>query len=119
LGHVVSFLGAISNIETIGHYQDADLFVNLSHTGSVDKAVLEAMSCGTLVLTSNEAFQSIVGPDFMVEQNQPAKLAEKIKWVMSLPITKRQEMAERLRNEVVKNHDLNNLANKIVEQFKK
>jgi len=115
---VVSFLGAISNIETVGHYQDADLFVNLSHTGSVDKAVLEAMSCGTMVLTSNEAFKPIVGDNFMASQNQPEQLGEKIEWVMSLPEEEKKKMKERFRQEVTTNHDLNNLAKKIVSQFK-
>jgi len=116
---VISFLGAIPNVETIGHYQDADLFVNLSHTGSIDKTVLEAMSCATMVLTSNDAFKPVLGPDFMVEQNQPSKLAQKISWVMSLPKEKKEEMKNRLRKEVVANHDLNNLSKKIVDQFKK
>lgn len=114
---VVSFLGAISNIETVGHYQNADLFVNLSHTGSVDKAVLEAMSCGSMILTSNDAFEPIVGADFMVSQNQPNQLADKIQWVMSLDNGKKQEIIGKLREEVVSNHDLNNLAKKIVAQF--
>ena len=117
LQSVISFLGAISNIETVGHYQDANLFVNLSHTGSVDKAVLEAMSCGTLILTSNEAFKEIVGEEFIVDQNNPKKLAESIEWAMTLPEERVKEIKERLRNEVVTNHDLNNLAKKIVTQF--
>lgn len=115
---IVSFLGAISNIKTVGHYQDADLFVNLSGTGSVDKTVLEAMACGTLILTSNEAFLPIVGSDFMVEKNQPKKLAEKIEWVISLPENKKKEIKEKLRAEVVSHHDLNNLAKRIAEEFK-
>jgi len=116
---IVSFLGAISNIETVGHYQDADLFVNLSHTGSVDKAVLEAMSCGSLVLTSNEAFTPILGPDFIVLSNNPQKLAEKIEWVIKLSAEQKKATKEKLRAEVVKHHDLDNLAIKIIEQFKK
>ncbi|MFA5022551.1 MAG: glycosyltransferase family 4 protein [Patescibacteria group bacterium] len=114
---IVSFVGAISNLETVGHYQDADLFVNLSHTGSVDKSVLEAMACGCLVLTSNEAFEKIVGKDFMVQQNQPSDLAKKIEWVMNLPQTEKESIKNKLRAEVIANHDLNNLAKKIVAQF--
>lgn len=117
LQSVVNFIGAISNIETVGHYQDADLFVNLSHTGSVDKAVLEAMACGCLVLTSNEAFKSILGHDFMVEQNQPKELAQKIVWVMGLSDVVKQAEKKKLRQKVLTHHDLNNLTKKIVEQF--
>lgn len=117
LKKVIHFLGAISNIETVGHYQDADLFINLSGTGSVDKAVLEAMACGAMVLTSNEAFKNIVDADFMVEKDQPAKLAEKIQWVINLPEENKKMIKEKLRMEVLVHHDLNNLAKKIVNQF--
>ena len=75
------------------------------------------MSCGTLILTSNEAFKEIVGEEFIVEQNNPKKLAERIEWAMTLPEERVKEIKERLRNEVVTNHDLNNLAKKIVTQF--
>ncbi|MFA6215949.1 MAG: glycosyltransferase family 4 protein [Patescibacteria group bacterium] len=117
LQSVISFSGAISNIETVGYYQDADLFINLSHTGSVDKTVLEAMSCGSLVLTSNEAFVPILGLDFMVLQNDFRKLAEKIRWVMNLVEPEKQKIKEKLRQEVIDKHDLTKLAVKIVEQY--
>ncbi|RJR31929.1 glycosyltransferase [Candidatus Parcubacteria bacterium] len=117
LQNIISFLGAISNIETVGHYQDADLFVNLSGTGSIDKVILEAMACGTLCVSSNIAFKEILGNDFMVEQNNPVALAEKIKWVMKLSAEQKMQIKEKLRAEVCRNHDLKNLAKKIVEQF--
>ena len=118
LEDVVSFLGAISNVETVGHYQDADVFVNLSGTGSVDKAVLEAMACGTLVLTSNEAFEKIVGQEFMVLKNQPDGLSEKIKRLINMSEGEKQRIASKFRDEVVSNHNLNNLAKIIAEEFK-
>jgi len=55
----------------------ADIFINLSDTGSIDKAVLEAMASGCLVLTSNEAFTNILKPQYLT-QKDPARLAEKI-----------------------------------------
>lgn len=119
LRNVVNFLGAISNTETVGHYQDADLFINLSHTGSVDKTVLEAMACGTMVLTSNEAFVEIVGSNLMAKQNQPDQLAEKIKKMMNLSEDKKAEIRGRLRAEVANHHNLDNLVKKIISQFEK
>jgi len=38
----------------------ADLFINVSRTGSIDKAVLEAMALNIPVLTSNEAFKELL-----------------------------------------------------------
>ncbi len=77
LGNEVIFVGSIPHGNIPKFYADEDLFVNLSGTGSVDKAVLEAMAAGLLVLTSNEAFRSIL-PEKYLTENNPEQIAEKI-----------------------------------------
>ncbi|MDO8669443.1 MAG: glycosyltransferase family 4 protein [Candidatus Buchananbacteria bacterium] len=114
----VEFIGWIANQDMPVYYQGADLFINMSGTGSVDKVVLEAMSCGCLVLTSNEAFEEILPSDFMVAKNNPYQLAEKIKWLKDLSDDKKIKIRKQLREEVVKNHNLDELAVKIINQFK-
>ncbi len=114
----VEFLGEISHPEIPRYLQHSDVFINLSGTGSVDKAVLEAMACGCVVLTSNEAFAEILPSELMVEKDNPKKLAEKIKWVMELPQEKVISLKQQLRQQVVQNHNLDNLVKKIIEQFK-
>ncbi|MCE2490918.1 MAG: glycosyltransferase, partial [Anaerolineae bacterium] len=52
----VEFAGAVSHEQVPAEIRRAHILVNLSETGSVDKAVLEAMACGIPVVTSNEAF---------------------------------------------------------------
>ena len=118
LGSMVSFSGPIAHHDVPNFLQTADLFINLSGTGSVDKAVLEAMACGCVVLTSNEAFQSILPGELMVEKNNPKALAEKILWIRSLPSDRRQAMALNLREEVVRNHNLDTLVRTIINQFR-
>lgn len=113
----IKFLGPVPHNQILPYYQNCDLFVNLSQTGSVDKAVLEAMACQRLVLTSNEAFIDIVGRDLMFEEKNPPALAEKIKWLMDLSQEEKERIGQRLRNEVVKNHNLDNLADKIIKEF--
>ena len=113
----VVFLGAIANNQIREYLGQSDIFINLSNTGSVDKAVLEAMACGRFVLTSNEAFKKILPPELMVEKNNPAQLAAKVKWLMSLPEDKKAEIKNNLREEVVQNHNLDNLVQKIISQF--
>ena len=58
---VVDFIGSVPNLEIIKYLERADLFVNMGQTGSLDKAVLEAMSVGIPVLTCNEAFGGVLG----------------------------------------------------------
>jgi glycosyltransferase involved in cell wall biosynthesis len=54
----------------------------------------------------------------MVEKNNPKALAEKILWIRSLPSDKRQAMALNLREEVVRNHNLDTLVRTIINQFR-
>ncbi|MBU1164153.1 glycosyltransferase [Patescibacteria group bacterium] len=114
----VEFLGPIPQIQIPKYLQNSDLFINMSGTGSVDKTVLEAMACECLVLTSNEAFKDIVGSNFMVGKDNPKDLAEKIKQLMNLSKEEKQQIRSKLRNEVVQNHNLDNLVKRITEQFK-
>jgi glycosyltransferase involved in cell wall biosynthesis len=83
----------------------------------LDKAVLEAMASGALVLTSNEAFSKILPADLLVEKNQPEILAQKILQIYSLDQEKKSALKNNLRQIVVENHNLDKLVEKIIEQF--
>jgi len=117
LENQIKFLGLIPHNQILPYLQNCDLFINLSQTGSVDKAVLEAMACERMILTSNEAFNNIVGSSLMVKRNNIEDLAEKIKWVINLPIEKRKQIGQYLRQEVAENHNLDNLVVKIINQY--
>ncbi len=53
-------------------------FVHASQTGSLDKAVLEALAAGLPVFTSSEAFHEGMPDIFKFQQGDPSDLAEKI-----------------------------------------
>jgi len=93
------------------HYQHSDLVINLSHTGSIDKVVLEAMASGRLVLTCNEAFKNILDDKYLFRKRAPQKLAEKI---VDLGNTRQDES---LRKIIIEFYDLDNLIGKIISQF--
>jgi|SRR3989344_5868381 len=57
-------------------YQEHDIFVHMSRTGSLDKVVLEAMACGIKVLSCNEASRNFL-PANRIFYNS-TDLAEKI-----------------------------------------
>ncbi len=115
----VEFLGSKPNNEISAYLQQSDLFINMSSTGSIDKAVLEAMSCGCLVLTANEAFLGILPEELRTERDNPQILAGKIKAIINIPSEKSSKLREDLRQEVVENHNLDNLVKKIVQCFSK
>ena len=117
LTNQVEFLGAVKHNEIPNYLRTSDIFINLSGTGSLDKAILESMACGCLVLTSNIAFKNLIPNSFFIVQNQPKNLAEKIKWVKQLSSADRQEISHQLRKIVVSQHNLDNLIKKIISQF--
>lgn len=111
LENYVEFLGGMPNNEMPEYYQEADLFISLSHTGSIDKAVLEAMASEKPVLTCNEAFLNILQPKYLFRKNDAGDLAEKI---INLRETKEDAS---LREIVVNNYNLDNLISKIISFF--
>ncbi|OHA16012.1 MAG: hypothetical protein A3A10_01595 [Candidatus Tagabacteria bacterium RIFCSPLOWO2_01_FULL_42_9] len=107
----IIFAGAIPNKDIADFYKSGDLFVNFSDTGSLDKAVLEAMAAGLLVLTSNEAFGNILSSEYFTSKN-PKEIAEKI------IMLSKSEPDPGLRDFVVKNHNLKGLIAKIIGVIK-
>lgn len=79
LSSYVQFYGARPYSEIPQILQEHDYFLNVSATGSLDKAVFEAMACGLTVITANEAYHSIVPKRYFLEHISPAFLAERIK----------------------------------------
>jgi len=122
LGDAIKFLGPKPNKEIIEYLQSADLFVNMSQTGSLDKAVLEAMACRLPVLTCNEALGSVLGKygeALMYPKKDFKTLAEKIDFIINLNAEEKDKTTKDLRQIVVENHSLNSLIKKISSILKK
>ncbi|MEK7575036.1 MAG: glycosyltransferase [Patescibacteria group bacterium] len=122
---VINFLGPVPNTELPDVLSDYDLFVNMGQTGSLDKAVPEAMASGLPVLTCNEAFKEVLGPfkaDLMYPKGDFQALSVKIKDMIQMPENKRIELGQSLRDIVVNDHSLKNFVGKIIvtiEAFEK
>ena len=106
----ISFLGARPHSEMPKLFAAHDMFVNLSRTGSADKAVLEAMASGLTVITINEAFVDLLPEAYSLRERSAELLSHRI-----------QELAEEkrpnkeLRELVAEHHSLKNTIRKIVE----
>lgn len=82
LEETVIFAGAVPNRLICDYYCQADLTVNLTPTGGIDKAVLESMAAGVPVLTSNQAFADYFGvhaSQLLFPERNSEVLAQKIK----------------------------------------
>jgi len=78
LENFVEFLGGVPDREMLEYYRNSDLLVNLTPAGSFDKALLEAMASGCLVLTSNDSFLNILGNKYLFKEKDLQNLAGKI-----------------------------------------
>jgi glycosyltransferase involved in cell wall biosynthesis len=90
-----------------------DMFINVSRTQSLDKAVLEAMASGTVPLTTNRAFRSILEPlGLYVESDSPTVLADAIVAVSGRPDF--ESLRAEVRDIVVRDHSLSALIPRII-----
>ena len=108
----IIFVGPIPNKDIVDFYRKGDLFVNFSDTGSLDKAVLEAMASGLEVLTSNKAFAGVLDGEIFIEKN-PEKIAQKIVKIADNKGAKANNLAEYVHY----NHNLVNLVDKIMNFY--
>jgi len=118
LSEVVQFVGEVANKDIVVYLQDADLFVNLSQTGSLDKAVLEAMACGLPVLTSNEGLRSTLHDLMFFNDNDSRGLSSKIKYLIGLSDHDRLRIGEALCENVIEDHNLSKLIKNLVLKMK-
>ncbi len=117
LSKVITFKGPIANSELPEVLAQYDLFVNMGHTGSLDKAVPEAMAVGLPVLTCNEAFNDVLGRfrgDLMYSKGDAQALGGRILWVLGLSEQERRTLGEQLREIVVHDHSLKTFVKKII-----
>lgn len=114
--HVI-FYGNIPNHQVPQFLSSADLFVNTSYTGSLDKAILEAMAMALPVISCNEAMLEVLGDhkDFLTfKKGDSIELTKKIIQIMDLDQKNLQSLGLELRKLVVNHHNLTNLISKII-----
>jgi glycosyltransferase involved in cell wall biosynthesis len=116
LSDSVAFHGPMPQSGTASLYKTADLHVNVSETGSMDKTAMEALASGCPVLTSNPAFFTdlAVFPDMLIRNPAPETLADAMAgWLMAPdPPT-----PQAIRGIVTGKHDFDGYADRIVSEL--
>ncbi|MBI2624115.1 glycosyltransferase family 4 protein [Candidatus Parcubacteria bacterium] len=116
----VQFLGGVAHDRIVRSYQEADVLVHSSETGSMDKVVLEAMACGLPVVSSSEAFRQMLSPWthlLTFEKDNAYELADRLEQLRRMAPEERRELGQALREIVVKEHNLSALADRIISAF--
>jgi len=112
----VVFAGAKTQEKLLPYLYKADSFVNLSTTGSVDKAVLEAMATGLPTITSNEAFKNIRG--VINVNNKVESVVEGFEKCANMSDSTRVKIAH-LSRKYAEKHSLKKLMKQISNEIKK
>jgi len=117
LNDVVEFCGVVPYTGIPERVQGADVFLSASQTGSLDKAVLEAMAAGVPAVTMNPSFRSMLEPRGLWSENgQPSDLAAATARVLDLASGEREALGISLREEVVRNHGKERLLERIAAE---
>jgi glycosyltransferase involved in cell wall biosynthesis len=117
LGRQVSFVPGVGHDAVAPEYQQSTLFVSASRTGSLDKAVLEALACARLSITCNSAFGTFFGADrrrYTFDPGDDAALADRLAELLRLEPDERRSRGLALRARVVAEHGVDHLADELV-----
>lgn len=114
----IRFVGGVANRDLPVHLEKADLFVNAGLTGSLDKAMVEAMSMELPVITSNGAMREVLGDykeEFMYAKRDSVTLASKILWFANMPFVERENLGKNMRKIVERDHALDRFISEITD----
>jgi glycosyltransferase involved in cell wall biosynthesis len=109
----VHFWGFVNMDQIPKLYRNVFLHVNVSQTGSMDKTIIEALSCGCPVLTSNVALLELLQsePECIIRNESPLEIAKQITWFYK---NQKNEKRKKYRDLVINKHDFNGFINKVV-----
>ncbi len=93
--------------------QHASIFLHASDTG-LDKAVLEAMACGVLVLSSSGPARAVLPPAC---HTTDAGMAEAVLRLRALPASEQDLLRKELRERVTKEHGLKQLVQRLKKEM--
>lgn len=118
----IEFLGDVVYQDMPQYFNKAKILINAVPYGGLDKVVLEAMASGALPLTSNSAFLNVfpesVAKQLVFKKGDFEDLKNKLKNILDERLFFDKEIINKLRNIVVKNHNLDNLIEKIIKEIK-
>ena len=123
VAHRVTFLAGLPYVEMVPAYQRATLFATASKTGSLDKAVLEAVACGLPSVVCNPAFRSLFGqhwPDLSFgADDDAAGLAARLAALLERSPAERRTLALGIRAEIARLHSVEHWADSVIDMIQR
>ncbi|MDX6721492.1 MAG: hypothetical protein QOJ63_3746 [Solirubrobacteraceae bacterium] len=113
LGDAVDLVGPVAYARISEQYATGGVFLNLGSTGSLDKAILEAMASGSIPVSRNDAFAQLArehGLQELIVGPGTEGTAQALVRVAGLAPGERATLRTRLRAIVEREHSLERLA---------
>jgi len=107
LGDKVDFVGAVTQDGALDLYRRHEIYVNLTPSGSMDKTIFEAMSCGLIPVVSNEDLMLSINEELITGQDVSKSIEYAFEHKVDLDF----------RNYVVNNHGLGELVNRLKQEI--
>lgn len=108
----INFYKAVTNHETPKIYNEHDIYVNLTPSGSFDKTILEAAACGCLLVITNNSLSGEID-ERMIARETSVDIAERIIFWLNINYKERIKATNMLRKYVLETHSLGPLINGI------
>lgn len=121
VGDIINFAGFMLYSRISEEYKAADLVVGMTPQGGIDKAILEAMASGALVLTSNDTMKKYLGDygnNLIFNYGDKEDLADKIKQLIHLSAEVKSNISDVLCRAVKDNHNIKHTIAKISQILK-
>jgi len=114
----VRFFSGVPNTQTPKIYNQHQVYINLTNSGSLDKTILEAMACETIVLVSNQSLKGALSDVCLFKEGDSVDLSRKIITILDCSESKKIEIGKSMRQFVVDKHNLNLLMDRLLAIFK-
>jgi glycosyltransferase involved in cell wall biosynthesis len=117
---VVDFKGPVPFTRVPEEYREGGMFINLSESGSLDKAILEGMASGCIPICRNDAFRALAaehGVSELVPGAGPQAVAECVQRVLRMSPAEKEALRARLRDVVADQHSLGALAQEVARHL--
>jgi glycosyltransferase involved in cell wall biosynthesis len=120
LSSSVSWRGIVPQSELPAVLQDADIFIQDGATQSLDKALLEAVACGCIVVSSNPSysdFSSIFAPQYLYDSKKADSLAQILMAIVQLRQEERVQSMSGVRETLFRQHSIEGLISRIIKPY--
>jgi glycosyltransferase involved in cell wall biosynthesis len=116
----VKLIDSVKRDNLIKFYNESIVHVNLTSEGFLDKVALEAMSCGTISLSSNDGYGNVYG-DFsdklLFKYRNETDLSKKLEKILTMDKNERIMIESKLQKNVKKLHSIETIGKRINDVF--